>query len=411
MAGAAPRGVDTETLRGWARQMSPLGPRTLKVVWDISNKCNLRCRMCHFAKDEVFRRPAEYMTPETFARLAEEALPHAHTLILSAGNEPMTSPWFAEILDIAARYEVPDFLFITNATRMTRKIAEAILRAGVTQVQISIDGATQATYEAIRRGADFEKLCKNIRALTAMKRRTGRAVPRLQFNIVLMRSNLEELEQFVPLAEDLGVEWIAARHLLVMQGLGVEQESLSHVPELANAHFRKFLARAEASDSVRVISFPDYFDVDLLREQARGRRLFDTAQPFGVIDLPAQGEVAHEGATGLVLEGWALDSVLLTGITIERPPGPAEAPPMVNGRGLVHVTDGVTGLERPDVGDVYPEFTSSRESGWRAVVRPDMLDARADGPVTIKVMAHSLRGTSTLLGERHLLPEARTAGV
>jgi len=410
MAGAAPRCADANTLNGWARKLAPLGPRSLKLVWDISNKCNLRCKMCHFAYDEVFHRPAQYMTPETFARLAAQALPRAHTLILSAGNEPMTSPWFSRILEIAAQYEVPDFLFITNGTRMTPKIAEAIVMAGVTQVQISIDGATKATYEAIRRGGNFDKLCKNIRTLTALKRRVGRTSPQLQFNIVLMRSNLKELDQFVDLAEDLGVEWIAARHLLVMRGLGVEHESLSLLPELANKHFRQFLARAEASDSVRVISFPDFFNVDLMRQLALDCRVVDLEQAFGVIDSPSDHAVPEHIGSSLVIEGWALDSVMLTGVTIERSPWPDELASMVNERGLVHVTDAITGLDRPDVGELYPEFDASDRCGWRASVRADMLGPRGDDAVTLKVIAHSLRGTATDLGTRRLTHQASMAG-
>src|SRR6478752_5497538 len=71
----------------WAAELAPFGSRKLKVVWDISNKCNLRCRMCHFSFDEVFHREAHYTAPADFERIAAAALPVAHTLILSAANE------------------------------------------------------------------------------------------------------------------------------------------------------------------------------------------------------------------------------------------------------------------------------------------------------------------------------------
>src|SRR5438105_4651934 len=46
MFGSRPKTVDGPP-EEWSNELAPFGDRTLKVVWDISNKCNLRCRMCH----------------------------------------------------------------------------------------------------------------------------------------------------------------------------------------------------------------------------------------------------------------------------------------------------------------------------------------------------------------------------
>src|SRR5437763_956764 len=187
----------------WSTKLAPLEKHKLKVILDISNKCNLRCRMCHFSFDEVFYRPAQHMRPDMFERVAESVLPLAHTVILSAGNEPLMSPWFVEILQICARYRPPNLLFLTNGQRLNEKIADAIIQCGVTQVQISADGATRETYEYVRRGGSFEQLVENLLYLTRQKQRLGRLSPLLQFNIVLMQSNLEELPKFVDLAEEV----------------------------------------------------------------------------------------------------------------------------------------------------------------------------------------------------------------
>src|SRR6266446_2571460 len=193
----APPAKGAITALGWARDLAPLGTRKLKVIWDVSNKCNLRCRMCHFSFDDVFFREAEYIKPTLFEKIAESVLPLAHTLILSAGNEPLTSPFFTELLKISAKYSIPNVLFITNGQRLRPKVADAVIESGVTQVQISIDGATKDTYEYVRRGARFDRLIHNIEYITERKRKLGTHLPQLQFNLVLMRRNLHELDQFV----------------------------------------------------------------------------------------------------------------------------------------------------------------------------------------------------------------------
>jgi MoaA/NifB/PqqE/SkfB family radical SAM enzyme len=259
MYGSLPQTVDG-LQNDWATELAPYGERRLKVIWDISNKCNLRCRMCHFSFDDVFYRPANHTSLALFERSAESALPLAHTLVLSASNEPLMSPHFIDILKIAARYSVPEFLFLTNGQLLSAKIADAILETGVTQVQISIDGATKETYEYIRRGAQFDRLVRNLEYLSARKRELGRSSPRLQFNVVLMQRNLEELHLFVDLAEKVGVEWIAARHLLMVKGLEMEGETLARDRDRANFHFQRFFQRVEQSKTVTVIGFPDFFD-------------------------------------------------------------------------------------------------------------------------------------------------------
>ena len=36
------------------KDLASLVPGKLKVLIDVSNKCNLRCTMCHFSFDKVF---------------------------------------------------------------------------------------------------------------------------------------------------------------------------------------------------------------------------------------------------------------------------------------------------------------------------------------------------------------------
>jgi wyosine [tRNA(Phe)-imidazoG37] synthetase (radical SAM superfamily) len=442
----------------WPNELAPLGPRTLKVIRDISNKCNLRCRMCHFSFDTVFQREASYTSPADFERIAASALPIAHTLFLSAANEPLMSPHFTKILAIAAQYSVPKLLFLTNAQLLTPRIADALLEAGVTEVQISIDGATKETYEYIRRGARFDRLTRNLEYLTEQKRLLGRSLPQLQFNIVLMQRNLEELPLFVDLAERLGVEWIAARHLLTMRGLGMEGESLVSDRARANAHFQRFFERVERSKSVTLIEFPDLFGgetfvsktenivvrassstpapaeqsselarpekpkLTITRKIAREIRRVPrnirraafgqqpprppvrkerklAALPFGSVDDPAAAVVVANNAVELA--GWALDRLRVHYISFERQLSAGDV--AVNDRGLV--TIGETRMlngSRPDVGQQFPQYPNLFRAGWRFELRREMLAPNPAEPTTIHVIAHSGDGRVAEIGQRVL---------
>jgi len=454
-------------LRDWAAELAPFGKRTLKVIWDISNKCNLRCRMCHFSFDHVFHQEPHHTSPADFERIAASALPLAHTLILSAGNEPLMSPHFIDILKVAARYSVPQLLFLTNGQLLSPAVADAILETGVTQVQISIDGATRETYEYIRRGARFDRLLRNLEYLSARKIQLGRRLPQLQFNVVLMRRNLEELPLFVDLAERLGVEWIAARHLLMMRGLHMEGETLMQERDRANLHFQRFFERVEQSQSVSVIGFPDFFNgqqfvsatnpgqnpvpippprskpedsprqthstqpakvargvcAKIVREIRRIPRNLRravsretpkvappkpkklAALPFGSIDHPADKEPAANNA--IQLEGWALDRIQIARVSIEREPFAHER--VGNSRGLIDLGDArIVNGSRPDVRQVFPQYPHLFRAGWTFELRREMLSANNDVRVTVHAIAHGIDGRSAEIGQRRIAFSATT---
>ena len=210
----------------WARTLAPIDGRGLTTIFDLTNRCNLRCVQCYFSYDSVFHRPPVALGPESFARLAQELLPRSKTVFLSATTEPLASPHFVRILEIASGYQPIEIKLLTNATLLTDAIADALVRHA-TEVAVSIDGATAKTFERIRRGARFDRFVRNVTRLIEARRRSGVASPRLQFNVTLMRSNLDELPGIVDLAMALGVEQIGCRHVVPYDGLGMEEESLS----------------------------------------------------------------------------------------------------------------------------------------------------------------------------------------
>ena len=465
MFGSPPK-ASNGSVEQWIQALAPFADRTLKVIWDVSNKCNLRCRMCHFSHDEVFYRAAQYTSPAMFERIAAQALPIAHTLILSASNEPLMSPHFAEILEIAARYGVPDILFLTNGQLLSRRIAEAVIESGVTQVQISIDGATKETYESIRRGARFERLLRNLEFLSERKRQLGRARPRLQFNIVLMRKNLEELPLFVDLAEKLGVEWIAARHLLMMDGLGMEEETLARDPAEANLHFQRFFRRVEESKTVTVIEFPDFFNSAELTPASFALAAIDTnamattpGEPVvagPAIEKPFPSIPARHSIMGKIIrEIRRIPRNFCRAFGRRRPSPPArpktkkfaalpfgsvDRPPQgsdtqtnnaielagwaldriqiarvtiereplpidsaLNGRGLVELGEArLLNGSRPDVGVVFPLYPHLHRAGWSFELQREMISTAEKFQAVIHVIAHGVDGRSAEIGQREI---------
>jgi MoaA/NifB/PqqE/SkfB family radical SAM enzyme len=221
-------------------------PRFMHLEMDITSRCNIRCVMCYHSFDEYAHSKAVLLPVETFDALAGALLPRAHTLTLSLGSEPTSSPYFLPILRSAARHAVPNLTFFTNGTLLHDPVIAAIIETNVTEICISVDGATAATYEAIRRGACFDQVIGNVRRLVAARAARGRPEPRLRFDVVMMKRNVHELPALVELAASLGVDAINFFHMVVYDGLRTEDQSLRRHQDLSDLWLGRAVARAAA---------------------------------------------------------------------------------------------------------------------------------------------------------------------
>jgi len=381
--------------------LAALAPRSLTVLFDVSNKCNLRCRFCYFSYDSVFQRPAMYLAPERFERIATTLLPLAHTLYLSAGSESLTHPRFTEILAVAARHCVPTTKLLTNGLLLTPALIDALIEYGLSELHVSLDGATAATYEHMRRGGSFEKLLANLRALRDRKRALRSSLPRLQFNLTLMRCNLPELERFVDLGLELGVERIAARHLMPYEGLEMESELTSADPLQANQRFHALLEHATRS-GLDVTSFPDFYAID--GEPWTPPPAVASAPagaPLGHVDQPPEAHArAHDS---ILLAGWALSPGTLREVVILRPSLASDPAGLRDEQGWVRVGSAhISNATRPDVARLHSSLPQAYRAGWSFEVRADALPSELRNEVELRVVALDHAGVRTCIGARTL---------
>ena len=248
--------------------------RHLHVVMDITNRCNLQCAMCTRAVLPPHAR--REMTVEQFRAIGDHCFDRAAVLSLSCGAEPLMAKHFTEILAVLPEYHIPSTEMVTNGQLLDKPRIEALIAARVSRLIVSIDGATAATYESIRRGGKYDRLLANLEQLRQAKRDRRLSYPRVRFNFVMMRSNIEELPNLIELAGELGVSQVTAQHAVIYEGCLPDQESLYHHQALAN---RTLLAahRAAARSGVSAQRAPS---LCLFQAVAEGKAVA-VAQPTG----------------------------------------------------------------------------------------------------------------------------------
>lgn len=259
-------------------------PRFMHLELDITNKCNLRCVMCYHSFEATRRLPTVNMAPEDFGAIADAVLPRAGRLSLSLGNEPLMSPHFIPVLRLAAKHRVPEVNFFTNGFLLDEAKIEAIIECGVTQVCVSLDGATAPTYNAIRRNSDFDRVVGNVARLIARRNELGSRTPRVRFDFVMMQRNVHEAEAIVHLASRLGVQEMNFCHLVSYEGLDMEGESLKHTKALCNYWLLRALDAANRA-GIPVPFHPQLFDLELPKEP--DRIAADVPVPAPPADSPA----------------------------------------------------------------------------------------------------------------------------
>jgi radical SAM protein with 4Fe4S-binding SPASM domain len=218
------------------------GIRPIKIEMDITNQCNIRCVMCPFSDPAVGGRKRKDLNLETFQRWADEMFSWAAQVGLMFGTEPTLNKNLLQFVKIAKAYRVPNVYFSTNGMKLTPALAASLIEAGLDEVNVSLDAGTKETFQRIRRGAKWDTVVGNLRSLRDQKTARKLSTPRLHMSFVMMRSNIQELPQFVDLAAGFGAEVIYCTHLVSYDGLEMSAESLG-----TNADdYQKYLDAAQA---------------------------------------------------------------------------------------------------------------------------------------------------------------------
>jgi MoaA/NifB/PqqE/SkfB family radical SAM enzyme len=229
------------------------GLRHLVIRMDTINLCNLRCKMCYYSFD--YKRKKEQMELPLFRKIADEVFPKTRFLYLSCATEPLMNKQFANFVRVTGEYNVPFTSFCTNGQLLTEDVVDACIDSSISEIIFSIDGATSETYEAIRRGGKWERLCKNLEMLASVKRRRNNAAPAVRMNFTCMQTNIQELPNMVDFAAEYGAESLHVRHLVAYgEANGSFKEEVAY-RELFNAKAKE--AREAAGSRGIDLFLPD----------------------------------------------------------------------------------------------------------------------------------------------------------
>jgi len=176
-------------------------------------QCHLDCVMCpwHDMRGDMVN---EGLLTEEIWQAIVPHLPQIAEIDFSGGGEALLQPnlidWVAQAHAAGTRVG-----FLTNAYYLDEETSRRLIDAGLDWLATSIDGATAEKYEEIRINSSFERICKQLRAFTRMRRGTR---PNTMVNFVLMERNRSELRSMVKLVSKLGLDQLNIKQADVIRG-------------------------------------------------------------------------------------------------------------------------------------------------------------------------------------------------
>jgi radical SAM protein with 4Fe4S-binding SPASM domain len=120
-------------------------------------------------------------------------------------GEPFLHPRLLEMVAEAREHEVYTRVS-TNGLAFVRGLdADDLISSGLDYLRVSVDGATQATYNVYRVGGQLDKVLAGLRLLQQRKCELGKRKPIVELQFIVMRHNEHEIPLIRQIAADLGV--------------------------------------------------------------------------------------------------------------------------------------------------------------------------------------------------------------
>ena len=182
---------DRETGKGFIPSLS-------RLYFYLTEGCNLACRHCWLApKFETAGDRYPTLSVELFETAICEAKPLGLSGVKLTGGEPLLHPQFTRLLEIVRREEL-HLTIETNGLLCTPEIAAEIAKTPKRFVSVSIDGIDAQTHEWVRGvPGSFKAAQQAVHNLVA-------AGIRPQVIFTVMRSNADQVDGIVRMAEELG---------------------------------------------------------------------------------------------------------------------------------------------------------------------------------------------------------------
>lgn len=194
-------------------------------TFELTARCNLNCRMCYIhMSPEQQSACGKELTAAQWLQLGRQAVDAGMIYLLITGGEPMLRPDFLEIYREMVKMGVKVSIN-TNGTLITPEILECFRKYPPEMVNVSIYGASSATYHSLCGVASgYEKAIQGILRLKE-------AGLRVNINTTFTSCNEADLEALTAFAKEHALPIRTAAYVYPKVRNGQEEQTVTLSPE------------------------------------------------------------------------------------------------------------------------------------------------------------------------------------
>ncbi|PIE64657.1 MAG: hypothetical protein CSA26_07160 [Desulfobacterales bacterium] len=171
--------------------------RPVWCSWQLTDKCNYRCKFCSVWKKGLNTRQ---MSLDEIRQAAGRIASIGPMMVSMTGGEPLMRE---DLPQIIAAVDEHHFSFIsTNGSLVTRERARELVQAGLWGVGVSLDYACAEKHDANRgaRGA-YERA---LRALEFFRSEQVNGRPQINVMFTLLNDNLADIDEIARISKEIG---------------------------------------------------------------------------------------------------------------------------------------------------------------------------------------------------------------
>ncbi|MBP90597.1 MAG: GTP 3',8-cyclase MoaA [Planctomycetaceae bacterium] len=159
----------------------------------VTDRCNIRCFYCMPDENIQFKPRNEILTFEEIVRFARVAAQQGVNKLRLTGGEPLVRAGLPKLIrQLATIPDIDDIALTTNGILLAEHV-DALKRAGLRRLNISLDGLKEETFERIARRKGLDRVLQGIFAAKAA------GFERTRLNAIAIRGITES--EIVPLGE------------------------------------------------------------------------------------------------------------------------------------------------------------------------------------------------------------------
>jgi radical SAM protein with 4Fe4S-binding SPASM domain len=177
----------------------------VNITIEPCNICNLSCPGCVTGVKHPGSIEPGMLSFEQFKYIFNQVKDYVFNISLYKWGEPFLNKDIFLMFNYASSNRCGTTVH-SNFNIFNESMAEQAIKTKLTHIYLSIDGATQETYEKYRRGGDLGLVLKNIETLVKKKKEAKSKFPIITWKYLIFPHNSREIELARIKSKELGVD-------------------------------------------------------------------------------------------------------------------------------------------------------------------------------------------------------------